>query len=116
MSDSVKYQTCAKTVLDESYPGITFDADGICNHYWDFQKVVKSNWRPDATGRKVLERRVEEIKKAGDDLDALLKDLQAQYEAGKKAKDDIIATISPKMAMLRSVQRAAAKASAKDEL
>jgi len=74
MSDSVKYQTCAKTVLDESYPGITFDADGICNHYWDFQKVVKSNWRPDATGRKVLERRVEEIKKAGDgrDFDCLL--------------------------------------------
>ena len=57
-----------------------------------------------------------EIKKAGDDLDALLKDLQAQYEAGKKAKDEVIASISPKMALLRSVQRAAAKASSKDEL
>merc|ERR1712164_6441 len=36
-----------------------------------------------------------EMKKAGEDLDALLKDLQGQYEAGKTKKDEIIAEISP---------------------
>jgi hypothetical protein len=56
-----------------------------------------------------------EIKKAGDDLEALLKDLQAQYEAGKQKKDDVIAAISPKVGLLRSVQRAA-EAAPKDEL
>ena len=39
-------------------------------------------------------------------MDELLKSLQAQYEAGKKAKDDTVAAISTKMALLRSVQRA----------
>ena len=57
-----------------------------------------------------------EIKKAGEDLDALLKDLQAQYEAGKAKKDETIAEISPKVALLRSVQRAAAAGTDKSEL
>jgi hypothetical protein len=57
-----------------------------------------------------------EIKKAGEDLDALLKDLQAQYEAGKAKKDETIAEISPKVALLRSVQRAAAAGADKSEL
>jgi protein disulfide-isomerase A6 len=57
-----------------------------------------------------------EIKKAGEDLDALLKDLQAQYEAGKTKKEETIAAISPKVALLRSVQRAAAAGTDKTEL
>ena len=55
-----------------------------------------------------------EIKKADTDLEELLKSLQSQYEAGKKAKDDTIAAKSPGLALLRSVKRA--KAGGKSEL
>jgi len=74
MNDDTNYQICIKTVLDTSYPGLTFDADGVCSQYWDFQNVVKPNWHPDAAGRKVLEQRVEEIRRAGrgQDFDCLL--------------------------------------------
>ena len=47
-----------------------------------------------------------ELKKADDDLEELLKSLQSQYEAGKQKKDDTIAALSPKLALLRSVKRA----------
>lgn len=59
------YQRCTKTVMDTSDPSITFDRDGISNHYWDFHDVVKPNWHPDDFGRRQLERRVELIKQAG---------------------------------------------------
>ena len=60
--------------MDTSDPGITFDKDGISNHYWDFQDVVKPNWHPDALGWKKLEHYVEEIIKAGKgrDFDCVL--------------------------------------------
>lgn len=47
-----------------------------------------------------------ELKKADEDLEELLKSLQSQYEAGKQKKDDTIAALSPKLALLRSVKRA----------
>ncbi len=74
MSDGENDQVCTKTVLDASYPGLTFDSDGICSQYWDFHNVVKPNWHPDQGGRQVLERRVEEIRKSGRgrDFDCLL--------------------------------------------
>lgn len=59
------YQICTKTVMDTSDPGISFDKDGISNHYYDFQNVVKPNWYPDERGRQELERRVDKIKQAG---------------------------------------------------
>ncbi len=70
----MNYQICTKTVLDTSYPGLAFDAEGVCSQYWDFQNVVKPNWHPDTVGRKVLEQRVEEIRRAGrgQDFDCLL--------------------------------------------
>lgn len=74
MSYAAGYQVCLKTVLDTSYPGLTFDSEGICSQYWDFQNVVKPNWHPDETGHRVLQRRVEEIRKIGrgKDFDCLL--------------------------------------------
>lgn len=65
MIDSGNYRICQKTVMDTSDPGITFDKDGISNHYWDFVNRVKPNWRNDLSGRDILRRRVDEIKKAG---------------------------------------------------
>ena len=46
------------------------------------------------------------IKGSDTELEELLKSLQAQYEAGKKKKDDTIAAMSPKLTLLRSVKRA----------
>lgn len=59
------YQICTKTVMDTSYPGITFDNDGISNHYHDFINIVKPNWHPDESGRLELERWVSKIKASG---------------------------------------------------
>jgi len=58
-------QVCTKTVLDSSYPGLTFDQNGISSQYWDFENVVKPNWHPDSKGRKELERRAEAIRDSG---------------------------------------------------
>ncbi len=70
----MNYQLCSKTVMDTSDPNIVFDENGISNHYWDFQNVVKPNWHPDDQGKRELERRIEQIKEAGkkNDFDCLL--------------------------------------------
>ena len=87
--------------------GPTCGAENIDLCDADQKKVIAEK---QALAPETLDAEIEglegEIKKAGDDLDELLKSLQAQYEAGKKAKDDTVAAISPKMALLRSVQRA----------
>ena len=74
MNSETSYQICAKTVLDTSYPGLTFDGDGICSQYWDYEKVVKPNWHPDEVGHKELQYRVESIREEGRgrDFDCLL--------------------------------------------
>ena len=60
--------------MDTSFPGITFDADGISNHYHDFIRVVRPNWHPDETGSVILEQMVEKIKVSGkgSEFDCLL--------------------------------------------
>ena len=59
------YQICKKTVMDTSDPSITFDKDGISNHYWDFHRLVKPNWHVNNDGESKLERLVDKIKKDG---------------------------------------------------
>jgi N-acetyl sugar amidotransferase len=68
------YTICAKTVMDTTDPGTTFDTNDICNHYWDFQNTVKPNWHPNEQGRHELEQRIEAIKKSGKgrDFDCLV--------------------------------------------
>jgi len=68
------YQLCTKTVMDTSDPSITFDRDGISNHYWDFHNTVKSNWHTGPEGRAKLEQMVAVMKKAGKgrDFDCIL--------------------------------------------
>ena len=53
-----------------------------------------------------IEAAESELKQADADLDELLKSLQSQYEAAKEKKDDTIAALSPKLALMRSVKRA----------
>lgn len=64
MSD-MPYQICSKTVMDTSDPSITFDQDGISNHYWEYQSIIKPNWHPGPDGWKMLEQMVGAIQKAG---------------------------------------------------
>jgi N-acetyl sugar amidotransferase len=61
----MKYQICTNTVMDTSDPDITFDSDGVSNHYWDFHNITKPNWNAGPGGREKLERDVEAIKRAG---------------------------------------------------
>ncbi len=59
------YQICTKLVLDTSYPGITFDADGVCNFFHDFHRNVEPRWHTGAKGRRELEITVDAIKNSG---------------------------------------------------
>ncbi|OSO90597.1 LPS biosynthesis protein [Cylindrospermopsis raciborskii CENA303] len=70
----MNYQICTKTVMDTSDPGITFDQDGISNHYWNFQKVIKPNWYNNSQGLARLEQTVETIKNTakGRDFDCIM--------------------------------------------
>ena len=54
---------------------------------------------------KLIEDSDAKLKQADEDLEALLKGLQQQYEDGKKAKEDAQAALSPELAQLRSVKR-----------
>lgn len=70
----MEYQICNKTVLDTSYPGITFDLNGICNHYYDFIENVKPNWEINQNGEKKIEQIINKIKgsKSNSDFNCLL--------------------------------------------
>jgi len=59
------HQICTKLVMDTSDPSITFDANGICNHYTDFHRDVKPRWLVGPQGRSRLESAVAAIKRGG---------------------------------------------------
>jgi N-acetyl sugar amidotransferase len=59
------YRVCKSTVLDTSYPGITFNEEGVCNLVADFHEAVEPHWHAGPEGRRQLEATVEEIKLAG---------------------------------------------------
>lgn len=65
MTGNRPYQICTKLVLDTSYPGITFDADGVCNHFDEFQSNVKPRWKTSDEGRRRLEAQVMTMKRDG---------------------------------------------------
>lgn len=60
-----RYQICTKSVLDTSYPGITFDAEGECNLVADYYANVKPRWHTGTEGRRQLEVMVDAIKNSG---------------------------------------------------
>ncbi|AXO13639.1 N-acetyl sugar amidotransferase [Thalassospira indica] len=59
------YQMCTETVLDSSYPGLTFDERGVSSLVTDFHENVKPKWHTGPEGREHLERMVEQIKQSG---------------------------------------------------
>ena len=60
--------------MDETDPSITFDREGISNHYWDFQNNVKHKLISGVEGEKFIEKKVESIKhqSAGKEFNCIL--------------------------------------------
>ena len=65
---------CKYTVMDESFPGIIFDNQNICDLYWDFQKNIKPYWNPSSKTYDDLNKMIDRIKLDGknNDYDCLL--------------------------------------------
>lgn len=68
MIEDPNYKICSKLVLDTSYPGITFDENGICNFFYDFHQHVKPNWYREE-GKSLLLDIVKKVKEDGKNRD-----------------------------------------------
>ena len=68
------YQICTKLVVDTSDPHITFDANGVSNHYHEFHEKVLPLWKTGAEGRQQLEQTAAAIRHSGKgrDFDCIL--------------------------------------------
>lgn len=64
-----RYQICTNCVMDTSDPKITFDGSGKCDHCRSFYKSVLPKWHPNESGMKMLMKKVEQIKRAGEGKD-----------------------------------------------
>jgi len=62
---NVPYQMCTKTVMDTTDPNITFDSDGISNHYHEYKKVEKSALLEEPARSEALEKQIQTIKTNG---------------------------------------------------
>jgi len=51
--------------MDTSDPKIRFDGKGMCDHCNSFYKRVLPKWQPNEAGKKVLQKKIGQIKKAG---------------------------------------------------
>src|ERR1700745_3009668 len=51
--------------MDTSDPKITFDGKGVCDHCRNFYNNVLPKWQANETGRRILEKKVEQIKRVG---------------------------------------------------
>jgi len=100
------YDTLSKWAKENLGPSCGADNIDLCN---DEQKAVIAEKQKLSAADldKEITAMEDEVKQADTDLEELLKSLQSQYEAGKQKKDDTIAALSPKIALLRSVKRAA---------
>ena len=60
------YQQCTKTVMDNiADPNITFDENGVCNYWYDYQKKAKEMVFHGEIGEQLLAKKIEEIKTFG---------------------------------------------------
>ncbi|MCT4645618.1 MAG: N-acetyl sugar amidotransferase [Carboxylicivirga sp.] len=59
------YQMCNKTVMDTTDVNITFDEEGVCNHYHDYQRAAKSQLLPEPQRSQKLQQMVDKIKADG---------------------------------------------------
>ncbi|MCK0115078.1 N-acetyl sugar amidotransferase [Gelidibacter sp. F63206] len=62
---SVPYQMCTKTVMDTTDPKITFDKQGVSNHYYEYQQTAENDLLEEPKRTQVLEKAIAEIKANG---------------------------------------------------
>ena len=60
----IEYKMCTKCVCDNSMPGITFNAEGVCN-FCDLQDLMRRDYPNDEEGQRQLFKRIDKIKAAG---------------------------------------------------
>jgi N-acetyl sugar amidotransferase len=64
--DDPRYRQCVITVMDNiADPDITFDNNGICNYYYDYQKMAIEHVLNEKKGAERLSKLVDDIKKSG---------------------------------------------------
>ena len=56
------YQICNKTVMDTSDQSISFDKNGVSNHYWDYQKNIKNIFHDKNLLTEDFNKKIESIK------------------------------------------------------
>jgi len=102
------YDTLSKFAKESLGPSCGAENIDLCTPEQKEVIEEKKKLSPEALDEEIAAMEAS-MKQADSDLEELLKSLQAQYEAGKKKKDDTIAELSPKMGLLRSVKRATKK-------
>ena len=61
-----KYRQCTVTVMDNiADPDISFDAEGVCNYYYEYRRAAADQVLEGNAGKEKLESLAAEIKKAG---------------------------------------------------
>lgn len=63
---SNNYQQCTRCIMDTTDPEITFNAQGVCNHCIEFDKVTSKRWFPNSEGEQKLQALVAQLKKEGE--------------------------------------------------
>lgn len=64
--DDPAYQRCTLTVMDNiADPDITFDAQGVCNYYYDYQATAASSLFSEAEGKKKLDEFADKVRAEG---------------------------------------------------
>lgn len=63
------YQICTNCVMDTTDSSIVFDEKGVCDHCNNYYKNTLPDWDTGETGRKKLQKIVDDIKKKGEGKD-----------------------------------------------
>jgi N-acetyl sugar amidotransferase len=61
-----QYKICKKLVMDTSDPSITFDSNGVSNHFYNFHNRIKRNWFPNEIGHQRIRKLINEIRREGE--------------------------------------------------
>lgn len=62
---SERYQVCSRTVMDTTDPEITFDREGVSNHYWHAQSLIGRLVKPGLAGERELQVLADQIRAEG---------------------------------------------------
>ncbi len=74
MEAETGYKQCTKTVMDTTDPDITFDEDGVSNHYYEYFELARRNLLASPAREQKLEEILDAIKQSGKgrDYDCIL--------------------------------------------